>query len=57
MQYLRVANSIDITAGDFNYDFLKVTENKFLDIFTDHLQIGNKPTHLYQENFDGRISY
>ena len=57
MQYLLVANSIDITAGDFNYDLLKVTENKFLDILTDHVQIVNQPTHLYQENFDGKISH
>ena len=37
--------SIDITAGDFNYDLLKVPENNFLDIFTDHVQMVNKPTH------------
>ena len=57
MQYLVEANSIDIIAGNFNYDLLKVTENRFLDISTDHVQMVNKPTHLYQENFDGRISY
>ena len=30
----------------FNYDFLKVSQNKFLDIFTDHVQMVNKPTHI-----------
>ena len=38
--------SIDIIAGDFNYDLLKVSENKFLDIFTDCVQMVNKPTHI-----------
>ena len=42
MQYLPAANSIDIIAGDFIYNLLKVTENKLLDIFTDHVQIVNK---------------
>ena len=46
MQYLLAANSIDIIAGDFNYDLLKVIENKLLDIFTDHVQMVNKPTHI-----------
>ena len=46
MQYLLAANSIDIIAGDFNYDVLKVIENKLLDIFTDHVQMINKPTHI-----------
>ena len=32
MQYLLGANSIDIKAGDFNYDRLTVTERKLLDI-------------------------
>lgn len=44
-QYL-LANSIGIIAGDVSYDLLKVTENKLLDIFTDHLQILNKSTHI-----------
>ena len=46
MQYLLAANSIDIIAGDFSYDVLKVIENKLLDIFTDHVQMINKPTHI-----------
>ena len=33
-------------AGDFNYDLFKVLQNKFLDIFTDHVQMINKPTHI-----------
>ena len=31
---------------DFNYDLFKVSQNKFLDIFTDHVQMVNKPTHM-----------
>ena len=46
MQYLLVANSINIIGGDFICDLLKVTENKFLDIFTDQVQVGNKPSHI-----------
>ena len=46
MQYLLAANSIDIIAGDFNYNLLKVIKNKLLDIFTDHVQMVNKPTHI-----------
>ena len=46
LQYLLATNSIDIIAGDFNYDLLKVSQNKFLDIFTDHVQMVNKPTHI-----------
>ena len=46
LQYLAVTYFIDIIAGDFNYDLLKVSENKFLDIFTDHVQMVNKPTHI-----------
>ena len=33
LQYLVATYSIYIIAGDFNYDLLKVSENKFLDIF------------------------
>ena len=46
LQYLIATYSIDIIAGGFNYDLLKVLENKLLDIFTDHLQMVNKPTHI-----------
>ena len=45
LQYLPATNSIDIIAGDFNYDLLKVSQNNFLDIFTDHAQMVNKPIH------------
>ena len=37
--------TIDIIAGDFNYDFLKKEVNKRLGIFTDHVQMLNKPTY------------
>ena len=46
MQYLLAAHSIDIIAGDLNYDLLKVIENELLDIFTDHVQMVNKTTHI-----------
>ena len=46
LQYLLAKNSIDIIAVDFNYDLLKVSQNKLLDIFTGHVQIANKPAHL-----------
>ena len=46
LQYLLATHSIDIIAGDFNYDLLKVSQNKLLDIFTDHVQMVNKPTHI-----------
>ena len=46
LQYLLAPNSIDIIAWDFNYDILKVSQNKFLDIFTDHVQMVNKPIHI-----------
>ena len=41
LQYLVATYSIDIIAGGFNYDLLKVLENKLLDIFTDHLQMAD----------------
>ena len=46
MQYLLAANSLDIIAGDFNYDFFKMLENKPLDYFRDHHQTVNKLTHI-----------
>ena len=46
LQYLLATHSIDIIAGDFSYDLLKVSQNIFLDIFTDHIQMVNKPTHI-----------
>ena len=46
MQYLLAANLLAIIAGDFNYNLLKVLENKSLDYFTDHHQTVNKPTHI-----------
>ena len=46
LQYLLAVTSIDVIAGDFNYDLLKVTENKLLDIFTDRFQIVTKPGNI-----------
>ena len=47
LQYLIAANSIDIV-GDYNYDLLKVSENKLLDIFIDHVQMVSNSTHIYR---------
>ena len=38
LQYLLAKIPIDIIAGSFNRDLLNVSQNKFLDIFTDHVQ-------------------
>ena len=45
MQYLVATYFIYIIAEDFSYDLLQVSENKVLDIFTDHVQMINKLTH------------
>ena len=45
LQYLVATYAMYTVAGDFNYDLLKVSENKFWDIFTDCVQMVNKPTH------------
>ena len=45
LQYLLATHSIDVIAGYFSYDLLKVSQNNFLDIFTDHAQMVNKPIH------------
>ena len=44
--HLLATYSIGIIAGDFNYDLLKMPQNKFLDIFTDHVHMVNKPKHI-----------
>ena len=46
LQYLQATISIDILAGDFNFDLLKASQNNFLDIFTGYFQMVNKPTHI-----------
>ena len=47
LQYLLATNSLDIVAGDVNFDLLKMLENNLLlNHFTEHVQIVNKPTHI-----------
>ena len=46
LQYLLATNSVDITAGEFKYYLLIMSQNKSLDIFADHAQILHKPTHI-----------
>ena len=48
LQYLLKINSINIIAGDFKYDLLKVLANKHLDIFTCNVQMLSKPTQLFR---------
>ena len=38
LQYLVGTYSVDIIAGNLSYDILKVSENRLLDIFRDHVQ-------------------
>ena len=45
-KYLVAIYPIDILAGNFNYDLLIVLENKLFDLFTDHVQMVNKPTRI-----------
>ena len=52
LQYLVATYSIDIIAGDFSYHISKVLENKLLDIFTDHVQMVNKSTHIFDSLID-----
>ena len=37
---------IDNIGEDFNYDLLKVSENKLLDAFTHHVQMVNQSPHI-----------
>ena len=47
LQYLLATNSVDIVAGDVNFDLLKMLENNLLlNHFTEHVQIVNKPAHI-----------
>ena len=47
LEYLLATNSIYIVAGDFNFDLLTVSENNlFLNHFTEHVYIVNKPTNI-----------
>ena len=63
LQYFLATISIDIIAGDFNFDILKESENKLSDILTPFPDSKQTSTYiwifdracLYHENFDGRI--
>ena len=51
--FLMLQYFVDIVAGDFNFDFLKVSENNLLlNHFMEHTQIVNKPTHLFGSLID-----
>ena len=47
LQYLLATNYVDIVAGDFNFDLLKVSEsNLLLNHFMEQAQVVNQPTHI-----------
>lgn len=46
LQYILGANTIDIIAGDLNYNILQILENKHKGIFTDNFQMANKPSDI-----------
>ena len=52
LQVLLAINSITIIAEDLNYNLLKASQNKFLDIFTDDFEMLNKPTHTSRSLID-----
>ena len=52
LQYLLATNSIDIIVGYFNYDLSKMLQNKFLDIFADHVQMVNESKHISRSLID-----
>ena len=52
LQYLLATNSIDIIVGHFNYDLSKMLQNKFLDIFADHVQMVNVSKHISRSLID-----
>ena len=52
LQVLLAINSMTIIAEDLNYNLLKASQNKFLDIFTDDFEMLNKPTHTSRSLID-----
>ena len=52
LQYLLATYYLDTIAGNFNYGLLKVLQDKFLDIFTNHVQMINKPTYISRSLID-----
>ena len=46
LQYLLVANFVDIIAADFNYNLSKVSSNKLLDYMIGYTQVVNEPTNI-----------
>ena len=52
LQYLVATYSIDIIAGDFSYNLLKLPKSKHLDVFTDHVQMVNIPAYISRSLID-----
>ena len=52
LQVLLAINPMTIIAEDLNYNLLKASQNKFLDIFTDDFEMLNKPTHTSRSLID-----
>ena len=52
LEYLLVANSVDVIAGEFNYDLSKVLSNKLLDHMILYNQVVNEPTDISGSQID-----
>ena len=52
LEYLLVANSVDVIAGEFNYDLSKVLSNKLLDHMILYNQVVNEPTDTSGSQID-----
>ena len=44
LQYLLLANYVDVIAGDLNHDFSNVSLNKLLELKIGYTQLKNEPT-------------
>ena len=52
LEYLLVANFVDVITGDFNYDLSKLSSNTLLDHMIGYTQVVNEPTHIYEYQID-----
>lgn len=52
LEYFLVVNSVDVIAGEFNYDLSKVLSNKLLDHMILYNQVANEPTDISGSQID-----
>lgn len=52
LEYFLVVNSVDVIAGEFNYDLSKVLSNKLLDHMILYNQVVNEPTDISGSQID-----